>query len=68
MSKVYEIEITAEVKSSITKSYPIEADTEEEAKAKAKEWLIDDLEKDNNVMSIDTIEYGYTGVLWENRA
>lgn len=67
MSKVYEIEITAEVKYSITKSYPIEADTKEEAKARAKEWLIDDLEEDNNVMSIDKIEYGYTGVLWGNK-
>lgn len=67
MSKVYEIEITAEVKCSITKSYPIEADTEEEAKARAKEWLIDDLEEDNNVMSIDKIEYGYTAVLWGNK-
>ena len=67
MSKVYEIEITAEVKCSITKSYPIEADTEEEAKVKAKEWLLDDLEKDNNMISINAIEYGYTGVLWENK-
>lgn len=68
MSKVYEIEITAEVKYSITKTYSIEADTEEDAKAKVKECLIYDLEEDNNVISIDKIEYGYTGVLWGNRA
>lgn len=61
--KIYEIEITADVTSSVTKAYPIEANSLDEAKAKVREQFEDEMEVDNSVIKVRNIEFGYTGVL-----
>ena len=60
---VYEVEVTANVTSSVTKAYPIEANSMDEAKAKAREQFEDEMEIDNSVIKVRDIEFGYTGVL-----
>jgi hypothetical protein len=60
--KIYEIEVTADVTSSVTKAYPIEANSMDEAKAKAREQFEEEMEIDNSVIKVRNIEFGYTGV------
>ena len=60
---VYEVEVTANVTSSVTKAYPIEANSMDEAKAKAREQFEDEMEIDNSVIKVRDIEFGYIGVL-----
>lgn len=59
--KLYEIEITADVTSSVTKAYPIEANSIDEAKA--REQFEEEMETDNSVVKVRNIEFGYMGVL-----
>ena len=61
--KVYEIEITADVTSSVTKAYPIEANSIDEAKARAREQFEEEMEIDNSVVKVRNIEFGYMGEL-----
>ena len=61
--KLYEVEVTANVTSSVTKAYPIEANSMDEAKAKAREQFEDEMEIDNSVIKVRNIEFGYIGVL-----
>lgn len=61
--KLYEVEVTGTCLSSITISYPIEANSPEEAKEKAKEEFKAEIEQRNSVIEILGIEFGYMGVI-----
>lgn len=61
--KLYEVEVTGDCCTSITKSYAIEANNFYEARLKAKEEFKSDIEARNDVIEVLSITFGYTGVL-----
>ena len=60
--KLYEVEVTGTCLSSITISYPVEADNPYEARLKAKAQFKDDIAKRNDVTEILNMKFGYMGV------
>lgn len=61
--KLYEVEVTGDCLTSITKSYSVEANNPYSARLKAKEEFKADIEARNDVTEVLNIEFGYTGVL-----
>lgn len=66
-TKIYEVEVTGTCLTSITISYPIEADSADEAKEKASKMFKEEVDNKNNVIEILNIEHGYVGVIKELR-
>lgn len=61
--KTFEVEVTAMVTISITKSFPVEAETIEEAKLLANKMYQDEIDDEYGYADYDEVEYGYIGVL-----
>ena len=61
--KLYEVEVTGTCLSSITISYPVEAENPYEARLKAKAQFKEEIAERNDVTEILNIEFGYMGVL-----
>ena len=65
--KLYEVEVTGTCLMSVTISYPVEANSVDEAKTEASRIFKEEVDSRNNVIEILNIEHGYIGVIKELR-